>query len=437
MNDATTPNRPSPPRAASRQLRNGSIVGCGPRLRNGGDSGPPLRQQVFEHVRAEGQATRSQITRSLGISGGMVTQLTADLIRSGLLEEMADTDRQTSRETARGRPPTALGVVPESGRVLGLKLSEDVHTAVITDFAGVEHGSATRPSGRRPSGLDALSEEVAALVDQALSNAAGPSTVPLVAIGLGLPGLVKHEEGTVAWSPLLSQRNAPLKAALEARLGLPVHVDNDVNMLSLAELWFGAGRWKSDFAVVTIEQGVGMGLVLGNQLYRGARGMGLELGHTKVQMDGALCRCGRRGCLEAYVADYALLREAATALDSDGLGPVAPEDMLDRLFGQAKAGNRAAATIFRRAGRYLSLGLSNVVQLFDPELIILSGARMRYDYLYAEEVLAEMTAQALDDQRPPVRVEIHAWGDLVWARGATALALSVETDRLLGDPALA
>ena len=86
--------------------------------------------------------------------------------------------------------------------------------------------------------------------------------------------------------------------------------------MTLAELWFGAGRALSNFAVITIEHGVGMGFVSDNRLFRGAHSMGLELGHSKVQLDGALCRCGQRGCLEAYLADYALAREASTALDN-------------------------------------------------------------------------------------------------------------------------
>jgi predicted NBD/HSP70 family sugar kinase len=231
---------------------------------------------------------------------------------------------------------------------------------------------------------------------------------------------------------LLAERDVALKSAFEARFGLTVHVDNDANVLTLAELWFGAGRAMSDFAVVTIEQGVGMGLVLNNRLFRGTRGMGLELGHMKVHLDGALCRCGQRGCLEAYLADYALAREASTALGRNARNMQSPQALLETLFGEAKAGNHAARTIFRRAGRYLSLGLSNVIQLFDPELIILSGERMRYDYLYADEVLAEMRSLMLADGRVPCKVEIHAWGDLVWARGATALALSAVTDAVLG-----
>ena len=106
-----------------------------------------------------------------------------------------------------------------------------------------------------------------------------------------------------------------LAAAASNRLGMPVAIDNDANLVAMAELWFGAGRDLSDFAVVTLEHGVGMGFVMNHRLYRGARNVGMEIGHTKVQLDGALCRCGQRGCLEAYLADYALAREATTALN--------------------------------------------------------------------------------------------------------------------------
>jgi predicted NBD/HSP70 family sugar kinase len=233
------------------------------------------------------------------------------------------------------------------------------------------------------------------------------------------------------WSPILSERDCEVALAATARLGRPVHVDNDANLVALAELWFGVGRELADFAVVTIEHGVGMGLVINHRLYRGARGVGLELGHTKVQLDGALCRCGQRGCLEAYVADYALAREAATALNTMNRDGQPINILLESLFDHAKAGNAAARTIFRRAGRYLAVGLANVVNLFDPGLIILSGERMRYDYLYAADTLAEMDSLMLNANRPPPKIEVHAWGDMLWAHGAAALALSAVTETAL------
>ena len=319
------------------------------------------------------------VGRALGISAGSVTQLTSDLIERGYLRETDDSPRDP-RAPGRGRPAVALTVIPESHRVIGIKLSDERHTAVLADFAGTILAEAMLPTPAVRKSLEQITEETVQLVDRVLAEAGLPLEA-ISAVGIGISGLVAPQEGTVPWSPLLDGLGLPLQSALTRRLGRPVLVDNDANMLTLAELWFGAGRATSDFAVVTIEHGVGMGLVVGNRLYRGTRGMGMELGHIKVQLDGALCRCGQRGCLEAYLADYALAREAGTALGRNPRNMASGQAMLETLFAEAKGGNMAARSIFRRAGRYLAVGLSNVIQLFDPELIILSGERMRYDYL--------------------------------------------------------
>ncbi len=401
--------------------------GVGPVLPAPLRSATPPRRQVFDHVRAHGRAARADVARALGISAASVTTLTADLIALGLLREVEGVALD-GREAARGRPPVALEIVPEGRHVIGVKLGDERHTAVLSDFGGRMLAEAARPAapGRRP--LDELLGEVEALVADLRATAQGRQAM---AVGIGLPGLVDHGTGRVAWSPLLQDTDVALAEACAARLGVPIQIDNDSNLLTLAELWFGAGRALSDFAVVTIEHGVGMGLVQGGRLFRGASGMGMELGHMKVELDGALCRCGQRGCLEAYISDYALAREAATALGRDPRQSQSPRATLETLFGEAKSGHESAREIFARAGRHLALGLSNLVQLFDPGLVILSGERMRYDFLYAEEVLAEMQRLVLPSGRPPVRVEVHAWGDLVWAQGAAALALSAATDAVL------
>ena len=402
------------------------LPGCGPLQSVPADRAQGLRQQVFVHVRARGQASRADIARGLGISAGTVTALTADLIQSGYLEEIED----QPREQGRGRPPVALRVAGGGRCVIGIKVADTRHSAVLTDLSGQMIADMTRPTRAARKPAAGLVEELATLVD-ALLAAAGRSLTDVAGVGLGISGIVEHDTGRVPWSPLLVERDAPLGALLSDRLGLPVRIDNDANVLTLAELWFGTGRDRADFAVVTVEHGVGMGLVLNNRLFRGGRGMGMELGHTKVALDGALCRCGQRGCLEAYLADYALAREAATALDrpADAADHAA---LIDALFRDARAGNAAAATIFRRAGRYLAVGLANVVQLFDPALIILSGERMRTDYLYSDAVLREMQALTLAEGRTSCEIATHVWGDLVWAQGATALALTDATEAMLG-----
>lgn len=400
--------------------------GCGPLLGSAPSTAQPLKQQIFECVRSRGQAARSDITHALGISGGSATTLTADLIAGGYLREV----ESNTRETSRGRPRIALEVVAHRAYVIGIKLAFNKHTAVLADFTGAVIADASLPSGDNARTVQDALEEVSQLIDKLLATA-DVNWSQIDAVGIGLPGMVDHETATIVWSPLLKDTQNLFPTAFSARFGVPLLIDNDANMLTLAELWFGEGRAMSDFAVVTVESGVGMGLVLNNRLYRGARGLGLELGHTKVQLDGALCRCGQRGCLEAYVADYALVREAATAL-----GPVtdlgqSTGDILKLLRKEAEAGHATSKAIFQRACSYLALGLSNVVQLFDPEMIILSGERMEHDYLYAKEVIDMMRSLTLNEGRTPCRVAVNAWDGLVWARGASALALSEVTSSLV------
>jgi predicted NBD/HSP70 family sugar kinase len=401
--------------------------GCGPLIAPLSDTLRPLRQQVFERVRAAGQIARVQVAKDLAVSPASVTTITSELIEAGLIEEIA---QPRDADSGRGRPAVALGVRASAHRIAGMKLSDREHTAVVVDFAGRLIADESIP--RRPGAMDlaTLLDACETLLDRVCAKA-GIERASLSAVGLGVPGFVDCAGGMVLWSPVLTDRSVPLAAVAAARLGLPVHIDNDANLVTLAELWFGAGRTLADFAVVTIEHGVGMGFVLNHRIYRGAKGLGMELGHTKVHLDGALCRCGQRGCLEAYVADYALAREATTALNWNHKDGQSIGVLLESLYDNAKAGNPAARSIFRRAGRYLAVGLSTVVNLFDPALIILSGERMRYDYLYAAETLAEMENLTIATGRPRPPIQIHAWGDLLWAHGAAALALSAISEALL------
>ncbi|WP_116133750.1 ROK family transcriptional regulator [Tropicimonas sp. IMCC34043] len=409
--------------------------GCGPILPPHGSTAPPMRQQVFDCIRSRGRMSRIDVAKYLGVSPASVTSLVSELLAAGLLTEVAGPGPQ--KTTNRGRPPVALSVRAEAGYVAGIKLSDLVHTGVIVDFAGrpVAEARLSRPDLR--TDIDLLVDEADTLLERMLVEA-GMTRSALSAVGIGLPGIVDHPNGVALWSPILRGLGIPVAQLMSARMGLPVHVDNDANVLTMAELWYGGGRSLADFAVVTLEFGVGMGLVMNHKLWRGAHSVGMELGHTKVQLDGALCRCGQRGCLEAYVSDYALVREASVALNLHRNRTDTTQVMLENLFDQAKAGNEAARSIFRRAGRYLAVGLANVINLFDPTRVILSGARMRYDYLYAEEVLREMRALTLNMGRTLPEVEINAWGDLVWARGAATLALSAVTEeRTAGGEAAA
>ncbi len=412
---------------ATRSAISDGRKGVGPLIPPLTESQRPLRQQVFELVRAAGLIPRVQLAKDLGVSPASVTTISSELIEAGLIEEVSV---PRAGEAGRGRPAVSLGVRAGAHVVAGMKLSDREHTAVVVDFAGKLIADESIPRRPGPMQVDEILDAIQTLLDRVCAKAKVDRS-QLSGVGIGLPGFVDCAEGMALWSSILAERSVPVAALATARLGVPVFIDNDANLVALAELWFGAGRSLSDFAVVTIEHGVGMGFVMNHRIYRGAQRLGMELGHTKVQLDGALCRCGQRGCLEAYVADYALAREATTALNWGHKESQPINVLLESLYDHAKAGNGTAKSIFRRAGRYLAVGLSNVVNLFDPALIILSGERMRYDYLYAAETLSEMDNLTIHTGRPRPPIEIHAWGDLLWAHGAAALALSAVTEAIL------
>ncbi len=382
------------------------------------------RQQVLGVIRKAAQIARIDIAEKTGVSPATVTAITAELLDQGLIEEIApDTQRGDGQrgDGRRGRPRVALKIRGQAHTVAGIKVSGHSATVSFLDFEGQTVGSFETPLPTPKMTAD----QMVAFVCTTLENACqenGLSVADLSGVGLGVAGIIDAPRGFVYWSPTLSQRNLKLRDLLAKSLPLPVFIDNDANLVAKAEQLFGEGQNISDFIVVTIEHGVGMGIVIDGQVYRGTRGCGAEFGHTKVQLNGALCRCGQRGCLEAYVADYALLREASTGAAGDNSG-LDPNERLTALFNAAKDGDETARLIFQRAGRMFAMGLANIVNIFDPKLIILSGERMQFDFLYADEVLDSIKSMVVQIDAPLPEVRIHKWGDLMWAKGAAAYAM--------------
>jgi len=376
------------------------------------------RRLILDAIRRAGRIARIDLARATGISQATITTITADMLRQGLIEEVT-----AEGHSRRGRPRVDLALRGAAHVVVGVKVAHRSLSIALMDFAGIligEHHAAL-PVPVMPA-CD-LVQVLADAVDAA-ARSIGLTRADITAVGVALAGIVDASRGFVYWSPSLTDRNVPFSDLTGAALGLPVFVDNDANLVAMAEQLFGQGRDVSDFIVVTIENGVGMGIVLNGALYRGARGCGAEFGHTKVQLDGALCRCGQRGCLEAYVADYALLREASVQQTGS---PITVGDVLDA----ARAGDATAQSIVNRAGRMFAMGLANIVNIFDPQLIILAGERMQSDHLYAQDVMADLERQIVQIDLPPPRVVIHRWGDLMWARGAAAYAIDHVADMSL------
>ena len=382
------------------------------------DSGPSENTaRILDQIRRSGDTTRVELAAALDLSAATVSTIV-----SGLLDQQLVRETQVVATPGRGRPRIQLTLNASARFVAGAKLNTDSLTMAILNFAGDVIFDKVFPFGGPTISPEKLNETLEGAFNKAVSSA-GLDVEQIAAFGMGIPGFVELETGLCHWSPVLLGAPLNVRDLIQQVLPCPVNVDNDANLATLAEVWFGHGRRYRNFLVVTIEHGVGLGVVLDQKLYRGARGLGAEFGHTKVQHRGALCRCGQRGCLEAYVADFALVREANTALR--GFRQDATDaQIIDRLAARARVGDPGPLSIFNRAGEMLAMGLANLVNLFDPSVIILAGERMRNHDLMVTSLERLLRENAIRPAHGPVPVETHRWGDGLWARGAGALAIT-------------
>jgi predicted NBD/HSP70 family sugar kinase len=383
-------------------------------------------QAVLDAIHRFGPISRSDLRDLLGLSGASLTSLTADLIRSGIVVEAREghSDRV-------GRKPILLAIAYDSAVVAGVKVADRVATLVLTNLRAEVIATRSVPlHDRRP---DAVADAIAAAIDGLRGT--GPERIRLDGACVSLPGVVDPSVGEVRHSPHPAWNHVPFADLLASRLHVPTLIENDVNALAVAEAWFGVGRGHGDFLVLTMGRGVGLGIVIGGQVYRGPRGGAGELGHAPL----ARAAGGAVLTVEDVLADDALVaalaRADAAGGSSDAVGgpmdaaggpsdaaggPSAATEVLRR----ADAGDAAALRVLHDAGTELGVVLSVLVNLFAPTLIVFGGegvAAARHLLGPAREALAR---HAFGDLATGLVLVVNDWGDDAWARGAAGLAAS-------------
>lgn len=368
------------------------------------------RTLVLNLVRERAGISRADVARASGLSASAVTGIISELLADGYLVESRG-DAPNGRDRSRlGRPATALRVNPSAGCVVGVKVAATSMTAVVADLAGdpMMFLGESRGSGTVDGTVDAIAALVSAVADRA-----GLAGGKLLGVGVGLPGIVNPEDGVVHASPMVELNRTNIGALLAGAINVPIHVDNDVNTLTIAEHLFGQGRGVQHLAVLSVGRGIGMGLVLNGVLYRGRAGGAGELGHVVVDPGGAACWCGRRGCLETVASEPALVqrvrRETGRNVD---VGDLAAE----------ARSQPAVAAVLRDAGRAVGMAVRNVVSVLDPERIVVSGEGVRLGDSYLDAIRAHIIEGGVPDQAVP-QVVHEPWGDEAWARGAASLVL--------------
>ena len=314
-----------------------------------------------------------------------------------------------------------------TGCVIGVDLGGTKVLAGAVDPGLNVHHRATR-AARAPDGSAVLDIVVSAVVE--VRDAIESASRGVEAVGIGIPCLIDATRGVAVMSTHLPIVDLPFGDLLAERLGLPVFLDNDANVAMLAEWRFGAARGARDAALLTLGTGIGGGLVVGGALQRGSQGAGAELGHMVVQADGPRCNgnCPSRGCLEAVASGTALVREArriAAQRPRSALGRAlaAGREIGGALVTElAHDGDAAAIETLTVTGRWLGVGVSNLVNMLNPEVVVIGGGVIAAGELLLEPARAVVAERALSPSREHARVVAARFGAESGMLGAAVLA---------------
>ncbi len=361
--------------------------------------------------------SRVDIARKTGLSQASVTGITAELIEEGLLFE-----KQEGKSIG-GRRPILLAINPDGAYTIGVFLSIQRISVVVINMQADILISAKRDL---PAGI-ASPEEIAGEIVQAVQKAIWKSDLAknqISGVGIALPGLVDSKSGSVQFLPNYQWRNVNLRDLVSEQLEVPTYIENSANTITIGEQWFGKGRGCSDFTMVNLEHGIGSGIVINGQLYRGSSGLAGEFGHMIVDPEGPVCRCGRQGCLEAIAGNNAILRDAGILAKKglwkpDDPGGITIEEIIDK----AKAGEKCLCDIYAKAGKMLGMGITNLIKLFNPELIIFSGKGVKAGELLFEPMHRTIADCLFESMDWDTQFVVQEWNPYNNARGAGALVL--------------
>ncbi|WP_406442036.1 ROK family transcriptional regulator [Streptomyces sp. NBC_00631] len=325
------------------------------------------RYEVLRHIIAESPTSRQELAAVTGLSLATVATLVGELLELRMITEVGFED------SAGGRPRGLVAVNASGGALIGVDIAETyVHVELfdlaLTVLARAEED--VRPGENRP---EQVVGQVAAAVGAVVAQA-GIEGARVLGVGVSVPGQVDRATGIAEYAPNWDWHDVPLLDLLSAHIAYPLHLDNPLRACAVAEQWFGAARGRGDTVVVNLGTGVGAGLALGGRLHRGVSNSAGEWGHTTLVLDGRLCHCGNHGCVETYVgAPGIMLNLRELSPQSPLLHPEDQTATVDALARGVADGDPVAVKVVRDTARYIGAGIANLVNLLNPELVVLSS----------------------------------------------------------------
>jgi transcriptional regulator of PTS gene len=376
------------------------------------------RYNILNSIRTAGMISRIDIAKNLGLAKASLTGIAADLIKEGLILEKETGAYQV------GRRPILLIINPDGAHAVGVSISMEQIEVVVINFQAEIKASHTLQLEKPLYSPEELAKKISEAVKKCITKSGYPKD-RISGIGISVPGLVDSKSGIIRYMPNYGWTDVNLRGLLQKTISHPVFIDNDANTITIAEHWFGSGKGSDNFIVIVLENGIGAGYVLNGQMMRGNFGIAGEFGHMSINQDGPLCRCGKRGCIEAYAGIYTIVKDALETVNSQVRKKPARKDIsFSDVIEKAKESNSEIKKIFDKAGNMLGFGISQLVILLNPEKIIITGTGVQAEGLLLQPMFESIKKNLSDKlSRYQTDILIEPSSDEAFAKGAGTLVL--------------
>ncbi|MFE4261201.1 ROK family protein [Streptomyces sp. NPDC056883] len=371
-------------------------------------------ERVVRAVRLAGSLTQAEIARSTGLSAATVSNIVRELKEAGTVE-VTDT-------SAGGRRARSVSLSGDAGIVIGVDFGHTHLRVAVGNLAHQVLAEESEPLDVDASWVDGF-DRAESLVGR-LVEGIGIGRDKIIGVGLGVPGPIDVESGTLGSTAILpGWAGINPRRELSQRLGVPVYVDNDANLGALGELVWGSGRGVKDLAYIKVASGVGAGLVINGQIYRGPGGTAGEIGHITLDESGPVCRCGNRGCLETFAA----ARYVLPLLQ----GSHGPELTMERVVELARDGDPGCRRVITDVGRHIGSGVASLCNLLNPSRVVLGGSLADAGELVLAPIRESVGRYAIPSAARQLSVLTGSLGGRAEVLGALALVLSEMGDSTL------
>ena len=389
------------------------------------------RSLILGKLRKDNSYSRSKLAQETGLNASTVSSIVNDLISENLVRETEFLQPEI------GRPGRLLELNPRGGCALGAEINVDYLLVIATDFTANILWRKRVPITPGQGQVDTLNK-LEAIIQEGL-EAPEVSDLARLGIGVGVPGLVDYHDGRLRIAPNLKWQDVPVLEILKKRFKLPLFVENEANAAALGEYYFGAAQGVENFIFLSAGYGLGGGIVLDGKLFRGSYGYASEVGHITFDAGGELCGCGKRGCWETFVGPRVVERRVRRILRSGAVSSLREKAggkleliTFEMVLEAASEGDEVALSALHETGRYLGIGTANLINIFNPEMVVLGGALNLASPYILPVVEETVRANCLAPNQENVSIVPSAHQADASVMGAVALVL----DEILREPVL-